>query len=393
MAPSPTPPGLFGGVDEHRRHFRSAEFGRRRLARAQHVAHLRAAQHDVRLGPVRAGLGRCHGAARATEEGVIEEQWLDAQLARRERAEDVVRVVGAVVVADAGMVAADDEVRAAVVLADQGVEDRLARTGVAHGGREDAQQDAVGRVVVVEQHPIAAHAHVGGNVVVLGLADQRVQQQAVGDFEGALLQVLVGAVDRVAGLEADDRLPLAFGEGAARLDSDRARTGGRPRRARCAPGRGSVHPAGLDPPSEWPPRPGGLDHRCDTPAPLRAPGRARRSAGGRARRARHPRRRSAPPGCPRLAASGVGRGQGDRNRPRQAIAQAHALDDGVVVGLVEKSFERAEAADGDHVQVRQRARSERQARQREESAAQRRRFGQGCQSVDQLPAVRRDLTV
>ena len=41
--------------------------------------------------------------------------------------EDLLGVVGAVVVADAGVVAADDEVGAAVVPADDRVEDRLAR--------------------------------------------------------------------------------------------------------------------------------------------------------------------------------------------------------------------------------------------------------------------------
>ena len=64
---------------------------------------------------------------------MIEEQWLDAELAWCERAEDVVRVVRAVIAAHAGVVAPDDEVGAAVVLAHDGVENRLARAGVAHG--------------------------------------------------------------------------------------------------------------------------------------------------------------------------------------------------------------------------------------------------------------------
>ena len=46
--------------------------------------------------------------------------------------EDLLRVVGAVVVADAGVVAADDEVRGAVVAADDRVQDRLAGPGVVH---------------------------------------------------------------------------------------------------------------------------------------------------------------------------------------------------------------------------------------------------------------------
>ena len=43
------------------------------------------------------------------------------------------------------------------------------------------------------------------------------QQQAVDGLQRALLDVLVGAVHGVAGLEADDRLPAALGEGGARL--------------------------------------------------------------------------------------------------------------------------------------------------------------------------------
>jgi len=67
---------------------------------------------------------------------VLEEHRLDVELVRLELVEDQLRVVGAVVVADAGVVAADDEVRAAVVLAADRVPDRLARPGVAHRGRE-----------------------------------------------------------------------------------------------------------------------------------------------------------------------------------------------------------------------------------------------------------------
>ena len=131
--------------------------------------------------------------------------------------EDLLRVVGAVVVTDAGVVAADDEVRRAVVAADDRVEDRLARTGVAHLRRVDAEHDPVVRVVVLHQDLVAAHPHVGRDVAALGLADQRVDEEPVADLERRLGQVLVGAVDRVAGLEGDDPLPAAVGELLARL--------------------------------------------------------------------------------------------------------------------------------------------------------------------------------
>ena len=124
--------------------------------------------------------------------------------------EDLLRVVGAVVVAGAGVVAADDEVGGAVVAADDRVQDRLARAGVVHLRRLDAEHDPVVRVVVLHQHLVAAHPHVGGDVAGLGLADQRVDEEPVAGLQRGLGQVLVGAVDRVAGLEGDDPLPAAL---------------------------------------------------------------------------------------------------------------------------------------------------------------------------------------
>ena len=159
---------------------------------------------------VRAGLARRHALALVAPEGVLEEERLDAELVDVELVEDLLGVVGAVVVADAGVVAADDEVGAAVVPARDRVEDRLARAGVAHLRREDVEDDAVVGVVVLHQDLVAAHPHVGGDVARLGLADQRVDQQPVGDLERRLGDVLVGAVDRVAGLEGDDPLPAAL---------------------------------------------------------------------------------------------------------------------------------------------------------------------------------------
>ncbi len=46
--------------------------------------------------------------------------------------EDLLGVEGTVVITHTGMVAADDQVAAAVVLAEAGMEQRFARTGVAH---------------------------------------------------------------------------------------------------------------------------------------------------------------------------------------------------------------------------------------------------------------------
>src|SRR6266536_2316266 len=77
---------------------------------------------QVVLGLVRAGLACGHPAAAPAEESVVEPLWGDAEVLRRQRGDQLLRLEGAVVAAEAGVVAADDEVGAAVVLADQGVQ-------------------------------------------------------------------------------------------------------------------------------------------------------------------------------------------------------------------------------------------------------------------------------
>src|SRR5579875_3195158 len=126
-------------------------------------------------------------------------------------------VISTVVVADTGMVAAYDEVRATVVLAHQRVEDGFARAGVAHGGRQHAQNHALARIVVFQQHLVAAHAYSGGDVVALRVTDQRVQVEAIDRLQRAFLDVFMGAVNRIARLEGDNTLPTTLGEQPTRL--------------------------------------------------------------------------------------------------------------------------------------------------------------------------------
>ena len=57
------------------------------------------------------------------------------------------------------------------------------------------------------------HAHVGWNVARLRLTDQRVNQQAVYDFQRALGDVFMRPVNRVARLERHDRFPALVGKG------------------------------------------------------------------------------------------------------------------------------------------------------------------------------------
>ena len=73
--------------------------------RVEHLAHLGAGQDEVLVVAVRAGLVGGHALAGVAVEGVLEEERRDAELTGLELVEDLLRVVGAVVVADAGVVA------------------------------------------------------------------------------------------------------------------------------------------------------------------------------------------------------------------------------------------------------------------------------------------------
>ena len=121
------------------------------------------------------------------------------------------------VVAGAGMIAADDEVRAAVVLADDGVPDGLARTGHAHGQVQQRQRRGLLRVLL-EHVLVAAHAGVVVDIAGLGQADHRVDQQVgLALARGTEGQFLVSAMQRVARLERHDLAPAELAEAAAQF--------------------------------------------------------------------------------------------------------------------------------------------------------------------------------
>ena len=112
------------------------------------------------------------------------------------------------VLARPGVVAADDEMRAAVVAADDRVQEHFARAGHPHRQREQTEHHGPGLVVVVDQGPIAADPGVMVHVARLGHADDRVDQQAAADLLGGPLgQLFVCPVQGVASLEGDDPAP------------------------------------------------------------------------------------------------------------------------------------------------------------------------------------------
>src|SRR5262245_8048614 len=294
---------------------------------------------------MRAGLRRRHRAAGVAPERVLEEHRLDVELVGLELVEDPLRVVGAVVVPDARVVAADDEVRAAEVLAADRVPDRLARAGVAQRGGERGDDDAVGRVVVLDQDAVALDAGRGRHVVGLRLADERVDEQAVDGLERALRQVLVRAVDRVTGLEADDAAPASFLERLARVRGIQGELGeGR---------RGAVEDGHL---------------AGDVQPMLRV--EARDSGMGLVRRAEaalgfallvvfehlldleDSQRR--PFAVGEGDAVSFGRrfdGQAHRKRPGEPVREVHVLHDALVVVTAHEALERRQRAGGEQVQV------------------------------------------
>src|SRR6478672_7652673 len=95
--------------------FRAAELHRRALAGAKHVSHLCAAEEDLGLRAVRAGLLADHSLAHLAPGAVLELERRDADLFRDvELIENLLGIVRAVVIAHARVIAADDEMRHAV---------------------------------------------------------------------------------------------------------------------------------------------------------------------------------------------------------------------------------------------------------------------------------------
>src|SRR5215468_6579238 len=93
-----------------------AEFRGNLLVLGKHFAQTCARNLQPMFGSVRTGSRRRHSIAFITKECDVDLERLDGEAVGRKRVEDILSVKGAVIAADAGMVASDDEMRTAEVL-------------------------------------------------------------------------------------------------------------------------------------------------------------------------------------------------------------------------------------------------------------------------------------
>ena len=128
-----------------------------------------------------------------------------------------VEVLAVLVLAGAGVVAADDEVGGAVVAADNGVPDCLAGAAHAHG---QGQERELGHAVGVAREEGLVHPDSGEVVDVAGLGETHHgvnQDVSLLGAGGTDRELAVGAVHGVAGLEGHDAFPPELVEEGSQL--------------------------------------------------------------------------------------------------------------------------------------------------------------------------------
>ena len=112
-----------------------------------------------------------HFVAALAPDGVVAAEDLDFECAIGDAVEDGLGVEGAVVVADAGVVAADDQMGATAVLAEDGVEHGLPGTGVEHVEAIAGDHHGIFGKVELDHFADRGIAHIGRDVPGLELAE------------------------------------------------------------------------------------------------------------------------------------------------------------------------------------------------------------------------------
>ncbi len=166
---------------------------------------------------MRAGLAGCHAVTFVAVEGDVYFQRLGPEAPCRQRIENMMRVERAVIIAHAGMIAPDDQVRAAEVLAQQRVQQRLARARVAHLDGIARLHDRAVHEIVLDERIDRPDPGRRRDIARFQRPQHLVNQYAIADLDGDLGQVLVAAVHRVARLESRHRGPAFLQEQRPRL--------------------------------------------------------------------------------------------------------------------------------------------------------------------------------
>ncbi len=115
------------------------------------------------------------------------------------------------------MVAADDQVGTAMVLANDGMPDGFPRPAHAHGQWQQGEHGGVFRVVG-HQRLVAADSGVVIDVARFGHSNDRVNEQiGIRLFGRAQGQFLMRPMHRVSGLESDNFVPTMLGKFLSKL--------------------------------------------------------------------------------------------------------------------------------------------------------------------------------
>src|SRR5579875_3349222 len=183
--------GVIGAQDLQ--YLRTAEVIGHLAAFRKYLAQHRSAHQQAIFVGVRARLTRSHAVALAAVESPAHAQWPNLERTFGNLIEDFLRIERSVEVADAGMIATDEKVAAAEVLAEDGVLQRRSRNEV-----------------ILHERVDRPNAHFGGYVAELELAQFLMNEDTVADFDRNLREMLVRAVHRIAQLKRRNRLPSAL---------------------------------------------------------------------------------------------------------------------------------------------------------------------------------------
>src|SRR6516162_7689888 len=115
------------------------------------------------------------------------------------------------------MVAPDDEMRAAEVLANERMQQRFARAAIAHFDRVTGLDHRSLPEIIVDHCLDRPSADIGRNVAGFEFAEHLMDEHTVRNLDCDLDEVFVAAVHRIAGLKRCNRRPAALQKHSPRL--------------------------------------------------------------------------------------------------------------------------------------------------------------------------------